>query len=147
MDALIEAFGINGKLLLAQSVNFGLLVAGLTFFLYKPVLKLLKERQALIEKGVRDAEEASANALAAEKERKEILATAEREAEDRVQKSVDVGKQERAKIVERAQVQSEAILKDAELQAAELSRKALKESEKEIARTAILAAEKILASK
>lgn len=147
MDALIEAFGINGKLLLAQSVNFGLLVAGLTFFLYKPVLKMLKERQDLIEKGVRDAEEASRNALAAEKQRKEVLAAAEREAEDRVQKSVDVGKEERAKIVERAQAQSEALLKDAELQAAELSRKALKESEKEIARTAILAAEKILASK
>lgn len=147
MDALIEAFGINGKLLLAQSVNFGLLVAGLTFFLYKPVLKMLKERQDLIEKGVLDAEEASRNALAAEKQRKEVLAAAEREAEDRVQKSVDVGKEERAKIVERAQAQSEALLKDAELQAAELSRKALKESEKEIARTAILAAEKILASK
>lgn len=147
MDALIEAFGINGKLLIAQSVNFGLLVAGLTFFLYKPVLKMLKERQDLIDKGVRDAEEASRNALAAEKQRKEVLAAAEREAEERVQKSVDVGKEERAKIVERAQAQSEALLKDAELQAAELSRKALKESEKEIARTAILAAEKILASK
>lgn len=147
MDALIEAFGINGKLLLAQSVNFGLLVAGLTFFLYKPVLKILKERQALIEKGVKDAQVASANALEAEKKRKEVLATAERDAEDRVQKSVEVAKEERAKIVERAQAQSEAILKDAELQAVELSRKALKESEKEIARTAILAAEKILASK
>lgn len=147
MDALIEAFGINGKLLLAQSVNFGLLVAGLTFFLYKPVLKMLKERQELIEKGVRDAENASANALVAEKQRKEVLAAAEREAEDRVQKSVEVGKEERAKIVERAQAQSEALLKDAELQAAELSRKALKDSEKEIARTAILAAEKILAAK
>jgi F-type H+-transporting ATPase subunit b len=147
MDALIEAFGINGKLLLAQSVNFGLLVAGLTFFLYKPVLKMLKERQELIEKGVRDAENASANALVAEKQRKEVLAAAEREAEERVQKSVEVGKEERAKIVERAQAQSEALLKDAELQAAELSRKALKDSEKEIARTAILAAEKILAAK
>ncbi|MBY0539091.1 ATP synthase F0 subunit B [Patescibacteria group bacterium] len=147
MDALIEAFGINGKLLLAQSVNFGLLVAGLTFFLYKPVLKILKERQELIEKGVRDAEQASSNALEAEKQRKEVLAAAEREAEDRVQKSVEVGKEERAKIVERAQAQSEALLKDAELQAAELSRKALKESEKGIARAAILAAEKILSAK
>ncbi|MBX9765048.1 ATP synthase F0 subunit B [Patescibacteria group bacterium] len=147
MDALIEAFGINGKLLLAQSVNFGLLVAGLTFFLYKPVLKILKERQALIEKGVKDAEEASKNALVAEKQRTEVLAAAEREAEEKVQKSVEAGKEERAKIVERAQAQSESILKDAELQAKELSRKALKDSEKEIARTAILAAEKILASK
>lgn len=147
MDALIEAFGINGKLLLAQSVNFGLLVAGLTFFLYKPVLKILKERQELIEKGVRDAEEASVNALAAEKQRIEVLAKAEREAEDKVQKSIELGKEERARIVERAQAQSESLLKDAEMQAQELSRKTMKESEKEIARTAILAAEKILAAK
>ncbi len=47
MEALIEAFGINGKLLLAQSVNFGLLVAGLTFFLYKPVSKKVSEMQRL----------------------------------------------------------------------------------------------------
>jgi F-type H+-transporting ATPase subunit b len=147
MDALIEAFGINGKLLLAQSVNFALLVAGLTFFLYKPVLKILKERQELIEKGVKDAEAASKSAAETEGKKKDILSAAERDAEDKVQKAVEEGKAERARIVERAQAQSDTILSDAELQAKELARKALLESEKEIAKTAILAAEKILAGK
>lgn len=147
MDALIEAFGINGKLLLAQSVNFALLVAGLTFFLYKPVLKILKERQELIEKGVRDAEAASKSAMETEGKKKDILSQAERDAENKVQKAIEEAKAERARIVERAQTQSDTILSDAELQAKELARKALLESEKEIAKTAILAAEKILAGK
>lgn len=147
MDALIEAFGINGKLLLAQSVNFALLVAGLTFFLYKPVLKILKERQELIEKGVRDAEAASKSAMETEGKKKDILSAAEREAENKVQKAIEEAKAERVRIVERAQTQSDTILSDAELQAKELARKALLESEKEIAKTAILAAEKILAGK
>ncbi len=147
MDALFAAFGIKWELILVQGINFGILLFGLIFLLYKPVLKMLSERQALIEKGVKDAEAASKQALEVEKQKKEILANAEREAEDRVQKAVTEGKEERAKIVERAQVQSDGILKDAELQAKELSRKALADSEKEIARAAILAAEKILAAK
>lgn len=147
MDALFAAFGIKWELILVQSINFGILLFGLIFFLYKPVLKMLSERQTLIEKGVKDAEAASKQALEIEKQKKDILASAEREAEDRVQKAVTEGKEERAKIVERAQTQSDSILKDAELQAKELSRKALADSEKEIARTAILAAEKILAGK
>jgi F-type H+-transporting ATPase subunit b len=147
MEGLFAAFGIKWELLLVQGINFGILLFGLIYFLYKPVLKMLSERQALIEKGVRDAEAASKQSLEVEKQKKEILASAERDAEDRVQKAVTEGKDERAKIVERAQAQSDSILKDAELQAKELSRKALADSEKEIARTAILAAEKILAAK
>lgn len=147
MEALIEAFGINGKLLLAQSVNFGLLVAGLTFFLYKPVLKLLAERQAVIEKGVRDAEAAGKKAEEIEREKATVLQKAERDAEEAVAKGVETGKRERHEIVERAQVQSDTILSDARLQAEEIARKAAKSAEKEIAQTAILAAEKILKTK
>jgi F-type H+-transporting ATPase subunit b len=147
MDALIEAFGINGKLLLAQSVNFGLLVFGLTFFLYKPVLKLLRERADLIRKGVEDAESAGKKLADLEREKTAVLTQAERDAEEAVAKGVAEGKRERASIVERAQTQSDSILSDARLQADELKRRAEKESEKEIAKAAILAAEQILKTK
>lgn len=147
MDALIEAFGINGKLLLAQSVNFGLLVFGLTFFLYKPVLKLLRERADLIRKGVEDAETAGKKLADLEREKSAVLTQAERDAEEAVAKGVAEGKRERAALVERAQSQSDALLADARAQAEELKRRAEKESEKEIAKAAILAAEQILKTK
>lgn len=147
MDQLFSAFGIDWKVLLAQSVNFGVLLVGLTYFLYKPVLKLLKERQEIIAKGVKDAEEAGKKAKEIEAEKNEVLAQAARDAESAVTKGVSQGKTERAQIIERAQAQSDSILTDARLQAEEIKRQAEIASQKEIAKTAILAAEKILAGK
>lgn len=51
----IETFGLNPVLLLAQIVNFLILVYLLNRFLYKPVLSVLKTRQEKIEKGLEDA--------------------------------------------------------------------------------------------
>ncbi len=147
MDALFSAFGIDWKVLLAQSVNFGVLLVGLTYFLYKPILKLLKERQEIIAKGVKDAEEAGKKAKEIEAEKNEVLAQAARDAESAVTKGVSQGKTERAQIIERAQTQSDTILSDARLQADEIKRQAEIASQKEVAKTAILAAEKILAGK
>lgn len=147
MEELFAAFGIEWQLLLTQGVNFGLLLVGLTYFLYKPVLKILKERQEIIEKGVKDAEEAAKKAREIESEKNEVLAKAAREAEDAVSRGVGQGKKERGEIIERAQTQGDTILSDARLQAEEIKRQALLESEKEIAKSAILAAEKILSGK
>src|SRR3989344_4827591 len=44
MDALLEAFGIDWKLLLAQALNFGVLAFMLTKFLFKPMFRVLDER-------------------------------------------------------------------------------------------------------
>ena len=147
MDQLFSAFGIDWKVLLAQSVNFGVLLVGLTYFLYKPILKLLKERQEIIAKGVKDAEEAGKKAKEIEAEKSEVLAQAARDAESAVTKGVSQGKTERTQIIERAQSQSDSILSDARLQAEEIKRQAEIASQKEIAKTAILAAEKILSGK
>ena len=147
MNELFAAFGIDWKVLLAQSVNFGVLMVGLTYFLYKPVMSMLKERQDVIAKGIEDAKRAGEAAKTTETERVEIIAKAEREAEGILGRGVEEGKKERAHIIERAQTQGDGILSDARLQAVELERQAIKKSEKEIAQAAILAAEKILASK
>lgn len=147
MDQLFAAFGIDWKVLLAQSVNFGVLLVGLTYFLYKPILKLLKERQETIAKGVQDAEDAAKKVKEIDASRAETIQKAEREAEEIVGRGVSEGKTERAQIVERAQSQSDSILSDARQQADEIKRQALAQSEKEIAKTAVLAAEKILSGK
>jgi len=56
MSELFSAFGVNWKLLLIQAVNFGLLLAALTYFLYKPILKIIDERREKVAEGVRTAE-------------------------------------------------------------------------------------------
>src|SRR3972149_6324796 len=106
MEPLLSAFGVNWKLLLAQGINFALLLAILSYFLYKPVLRMIDERREKIAEGVRAEEKG-------------------------------------AEIVKSAEARAEGVLTDAATRAEEAKRQAMKESEKEITRAAMLAPEKI----
>ena len=58
MQQLLDNLGINWELLLSQAVNFALLLIVLRIFVYKPVLKLLRDRRERIEGGLIKADEA-----------------------------------------------------------------------------------------
>ena len=58
MQQLVDNLGINWELLLSQAVNFALLLIVLRIFVYKPVLKLLRDRRERIEGGLIKADEA-----------------------------------------------------------------------------------------
>lgn len=144
MEGLAGAFGLDWKLLLIQVVNFGILIIALRQFLYKPVMKVLAERQALVAKGVEDAEAAKVKLEGAGEEALAKVKGAEVEAEGIVASARDSASQEKARIMREAEERANASLADAEARAKEASAKALRESEKEIARLSILAAEKVL---
>jgi len=57
-NAFISQFGIDWKLFASQLVNFFLILIVLRLFVYKPVVKLLKERSKKIKEGLEKAEEA-----------------------------------------------------------------------------------------
>ena len=57
-NELLSQLGINWKLFLSQAVNFFILLIALTFFVYKPLLKIIKERNRKIKEGLDKAEEA-----------------------------------------------------------------------------------------
>ena len=58
MNALLDQLGINWQLFLSQAVNFFILLIVLTFFVYKPLIKIIKKRNAKIKEGLDKAEEA-----------------------------------------------------------------------------------------
>lgn len=58
MSEFFHQFGIEWQLLLSQFVNFILLLLILRFFVYKPLIKVFKERRDKIEQGLAKAEEA-----------------------------------------------------------------------------------------
>lgn len=57
-NELLFQLGINWKLFLSQVVNFFILLLVLTFFVYKPLIKIIKERSRKIKEGLEKAEEA-----------------------------------------------------------------------------------------
>lgn len=58
MQQLVQQLGVNWSLLVSQAVNFALLLIVLRIFVYKPVMKLLRERRERIEGGLAKADEA-----------------------------------------------------------------------------------------
>jgi F-type H+-transporting ATPase subunit b len=144
MGELFAAFGVNWKLLLIQAVNFGILLSALTYFLYKPLLSIIDKRRETVAEGVRKAEEASRMLADAQTEGEGIVGSAAREAEGLVANARARAEEKGGEILKSAEARAEALLKDAEARAEEAKRQALSESQKEIARAAMLAAEKIL---
>lgn len=57
-EGLISQLGIDWKLLLSQAINFLILLLILRFFVYKPLLFVIKERNKKINQGLKKAEEA-----------------------------------------------------------------------------------------
>lgn len=143
MDALI-AFGVNWKLLLIQGVNFSVLLLVLYKFLYKPLFAMLEKRQGIIAKGLADADTASKEKERINSETEGILRSAREDGGKIVDTLHKRGVEEERKLVRDAIEKSNALLSAAKLKANEEREHILRESEKEIARMAILAAEKIL---
>lgn len=147
MGPLLDAFGIDLSLLVAQLVNFGVLLAALTYFLYKPVMKTIDERREKIAKGVEDAAAAASAAAAADQAAKETLSAAENEAGQVLTRARTEAQTEKARLEAEAQQRADGIVRDGEARAKEAHERAVRESEKEIARLALLAAEKALRTK
>lgn len=147
MEDIIYKFGLDAKLITVQIINFVVLVGLLSYFLYKPLLRILEERENKIKQGVEDAEAAGRRLAEADEEKKAIVADAHKEAEAVAHRAKEGADEKTAAILEDAEAKAAAITKLAEEKAEEIKTKAHKDSEAEIAKLAILAAEKVLNEK
>ena len=73
---MLETLGIQWPKLIAQFVNFAIVLFVLWRFAYKPVFKLLEARRQKIADGIANAEKIKAELAATEVERKRVLAEA-----------------------------------------------------------------------
>jgi len=58
MQQLLDQLGVDWHLLLSQAFNFALLLIVLRFYVYKPLLKIMRDRKDRIEEGLTKADEA-----------------------------------------------------------------------------------------
>lgn len=144
MSDLAAAFGVNWKLLLIQAVNFGLLLAALSYFLYRPILKIIDERREKIAESVRVADAAAKKLEDAKNESDSMVGAAAKEAEGLVATARTRADEKGSEMIKAAQSRSDALMAEAKQRAEEAKRQAILESEREIARAAMLAAEKIM---
>lgn len=104
MEAFFSTFHIEGRLLLAQAVNFGVVFALIYFLVIKQLVKLMKSRTETIEQGLHNAEKAETTLMMAGHEKERILTEGHQEAKQIVLSAQANGEQ----IVEDAKVAAEA---------------------------------------
>lgn len=119
-------------------------MGALWYFLYTPVMKMLRERAEKIKRGIEDAEAASISLRDAEATRKRVLNEANTEATDVIKRAAVSAEEKSALIVKEAEERALRTLEEAKQKSAEIQRQAFAESEAEIAKVAVLTAEKIL---
>jgi len=144
MEEIIHKFGIDGKLVVIQIINFTVLVGLLSYLLYKPLLKVLAEREEKIAQGVADAEAAAGARASAEDEKKAIVSSAHQEASEVGARAKVSAEEKAAEIIESAEEKANAVLRQAEARGEDIKAQAHKDSEAEITKLAVLAAEKVL---
>ncbi len=147
MDALLEAFGIDWRLLIINMVNFGLLLAALWYFLYGPLMRMLDERRDKIAKGVQDAQEAQRQLAEITQSRSDALAAAGKEADAVISQARGAATAKEREILARGEQAAAAALKDAEAQAREMKARAIDESKQEVAKLVVLGIERAVAGK
>jgi len=112
MDAL-TSLGIDFKLLIAQIVNFGILLFVLTKFLYKPLVKLLDERKQKIAQGLDDSQKAEEKLAEADSTSKRQISEAVTQANLIIEKAKKEAELEAGQILDKAKIKATDIVKKA----------------------------------
>jgi F-type H+-transporting ATPase subunit b len=147
MDELIKTFHIEVNLLVAQMVNFAIVLFVLYKFAYKPVLRTLNSRTNKIEKGMMDADAAGKKLAEIMEKEKEVMTVAKKEAQEIIKTAEEQAKANAVSIVLEARNQNEKLIVTAKKQIEQEKDKMLTEVKGEIANLVVLATEKIIGEK
>src|SRR4051812_41054963 len=144
MDKAVEALGINLPQLIAQVVNFIVLLVILRLTLYKPILKMLDDRKVKIREGLTAAEQARAEAQQAQANIQSQLDTARREGQDLVANAQQIAARIQAESREQSARDREAALERARAEIQLERDRAIAELRGEFADLTVTAAEKVI---
>ncbi len=140
----LDVISINIWQILVSLLNLVILFLLIKKFLYKPVKKMLQERQATIDKQYSDAEDAKNKAIADQKAYEEKLSAAKTEADGVILAAVDTAKAREKEILAEAKQKAEGIVTKAESDAKLAILKAEDSIRREIIHVSTLLTEKVL---
>ncbi|MBI2120060.1 MAG: F0F1 ATP synthase subunit B [Parcubacteria group bacterium] len=141
---LLNAFGIDIRIFLAQLINFAVFLWLLHRFAYQPVLKLLEERTKKIEKGLEDAKRAASELTEASAKREEILAQTKQESKAILDSALASAGKIKDAIQKEAEEKAKTIVAQAIAQSEEEKKKMMADVKDEVLALAVEITEKIL---
>ena len=140
----IAALGLNLPGLIAQLVNFTILLVLLRMFLWKPILKVLDERKQRIEAGLQRSEQAATQAEASEEEARRVIDEARAEAREQTARVQESAARLREELETQARADAAQILSRAREEIGLEREQAIQQLRSEFADLTIRAAERVV---
>ncbi len=140
----IAALGVNLPGLVAQFVNFLILLVVLRLFLYGPIVRMLDERKRRIEEGLRRSEEAASMAASSETEARAAMEQARAEARDVVQRAQETATRLREELEQQARADADKIVSQARADIDLERQQAIQQLRTEFAALTVSAAERVI---
>ena len=137
-------FGIDITKILLHLLNFAILVVGLGFLVYKPVLKFIKKRQSDIQESIDKGEQMQADAQSKMEEYQSKLEQADDQARQIKAEKEEEGKTQAQEIIDQAQKEAKSIKEAAREEAEEIKKEALEEAKDQIADAVITIAQDVV---
>lgn len=107
---IVETFGVRGDLLAAQLINFLIVLLVLWRFAYRPILKMLDDRERKIAESLTNANEINQKLRTAEEEKRRILQEARSDAEQQSKDIIESTKKRCDDMVTAAKAQVEELV-------------------------------------
>lgn len=140
----MEGLGINLGYLIVQIGAFVILIVLMRAYAYKPVTRMLEERQARIAKGLEDARQAAIARENADAEAKKVIEEARNEAAQIRSDAVIQAEETASGIVSKANADAKGILAKANEEALEERNRVLGDLRTQVASISIAAANKLV---
>lgn len=144
---LLQAFGLDYKLLLANLINFVLLLFILKKILYKPLIQFIQDRTKKIEEGLKHAEQAEKTLAEAKTHQDEVLTQARKEASEVIEAARTQAETQAQSLLEKAKAESVEVVEKAKRDISVEREQALQNAKQEIASLVMLTTEKVLREK
>jgi F-type H+-transporting ATPase subunit b len=143
----LARLGVDWRLLVAQLVNFGLVLFVMAKWVYKPLLKVMDERASKIEQGIKDAAAAASAKDAASVEKDAVVGEARQRARTIIEEAERLAVTLRDEQVKKAKTEVESVVAKGKEQLAADRAASLAAARAELADIVVAAASKVLATK
>ena len=143
-EGIVDTFGIDWPMLVAQAINFLIVALVIWKFAFKNILSTIKEREKQISDSLKNADRIKLELEETEKKQQETLQEASLSAKQTVSEAQEKAKAFIEEQKEDARKQAEEIISKAKASMEQEREKVLKEAREEIASLVILTTSKVL---
>lgn len=147
MESLVSTFHLDGKLFLAQLINFAIIFFVLYRFAFRPLFKVVGERSDKIEKSLADAKKIESRLQDSQKEAEEVVKKAKVEAGEFMEEARNKSEENRKNLTLKTKEELANIVLAERVKIKAMQQESLEELKKELGDLVLAATEKVLAEK